>query len=292
MRRPTMADTLNSIVRETADRAALADWEVALASAGLRFRAGRRGSVWVLLVNDEDAGTAVAVLDAFDRENAPPPATRSRFEYGRTGAAFLVALLLIVFHLLTTWWGAEWLHRGRASAFWILEGQVWRTVTALTLHVSGAHVLGNAVACVFLGTFVCRAFGPGVGVGLMLLAGATGNAANALVRSAPHHAVGASTAIFGAVGILVALQFVHRVQVADRRARAWLPVAAGAALLGMLGTGEQSDILAHLFGLLMGMALGAVSAAALPRPPGATAQVLSALASAAVVILSWTLAWK
>jgi membrane associated rhomboid family serine protease len=287
-----MAEALNFIVRETTERRALADWELALASAGLPFRAQRRGSGWALFVADKDAVAAATVLDAFERENAPRPAVRSPLEYGPTSAALLVAAFLVGFHFLTTSWGAEWVQRGRASAFWILEGQVWRTVTALTLHVGAAHVFGNAVACAFLGTFVCRAFGPGLGVGLMLMAGATGNAVNALVRSAPHHAVGASTAIFGGVGILVALQFVHRAKAADRRARAWLPIAAGAALLGMLGTGERSDILAHLFGFLMGMVFGTVGAGVLRRPPAAGAQAFCAVASAALVLVSWTFAWR
>jgi membrane associated rhomboid family serine protease len=83
-------------------------------------------------------------------------------------------------------------------------------VTALTLHADLAHVLSNALACLVFVTAVAWWLGPGVGTWLVLLAGAGGNALTALVHGPASVSGGASTAIFGALGILAARQSVAR----------------------------------------------------------------------------------
>ena len=77
-----------------------------------------------------------------------------------------------------------------------------------------------------------------------------GNLATAGVARTGYFSIGASTAVFGALGGLTALQLV------SRRRKGWITIGAGVALLAMLGTGEKSDLLAHLFGFLAGAGLG------------------------------------
>jgi membrane associated rhomboid family serine protease len=140
-------------------------------------------------------------------------------------------------------------------------------------------------------TAVAWWLGPGVGTWLVLLAGAGGNALTALVHGPSSISIGASTAIFGALGILAARQFVAR----RRRSRAsghkgWVVIAASLALLGMLGTGPGSDVLAHVFGLLVGGLLGIGPALAQRRPLGRSSQWLLALAAGALVLACWRIA--
>src|SRR5690606_10788519 len=126
-------------------------------------------------------------------------------------------------------------------------------------------VLGNAVAgALFLaGTF--RAFGAGVGSLLVLAAGAGGNLLNAWLRAGGHVSVGASTAVFGALGLLAG-RALRRGRARGLRGRAaFVPIAAALALLAMIGTeGERVDLWAHAWGLVVGVGLGA---AALPLVP-------------------------
>jgi membrane associated rhomboid family serine protease len=159
-------------------------------------------------------------------------------------------------------------------------------VTALTLHADAAHLLGNAVGCAVFVTAVLRLLGPGLGGWLVLLAGAGGNALNALVHGARHSSIGFSTAVFGAIGILGGLQFGRK----RGQRRAWLAIAGALGLLAMLGTSERTDILAHLFGLLVGLVLGLAAGVAVPRPPGAAAQWTLAAGAVAVLAGSWLLA--
>jgi rhomboid protease GluP len=98
----------------------------------------------------------------------------------------------------------------------------------------------------------------------ILTSGVLGNVANAIAHHAmgngDHRSIGASTAVFGAIGILAATQVALDHHHAQGRQRSWMdiaaPVVGGLALLGALGASPQSDLGAHLFGLLGGLIVG------------------------------------
>jgi rhomboid protease GluP len=207
-----------------------------------------------------------------------------------TGTGVIAALLVGFFAVTGPRGPNVWFDQGSASARPILSGEVWRTVTALTLHADLAHVLSNAIACLVFITAVAWWFGPGVGTWLVLLAGAGGNALTALAHGPSFNAVGASTAIFGALGILASRQFVARRQGRGSGHKGWVVIAASLALLGMLGTAPGSDVLAHVFGLLVGGLLGIGPALAQRRPLGRSSQWVLALAAGALVLACWRLA--
>jgi membrane associated rhomboid family serine protease len=280
------------VLRTSARGQQITEWSVVLAAAGLRYRVAESADGWQLLVPDSEAPAALSALEDYERERAaaaPPPLPWP--EYGRTHAGMVCAGLILAFDLLTRQ-HSEWFRRGTAVAERILAGEIWRTVTALTLHGGPAHVLANAASAAFFVSALARTLGPGVAAWLLLLSGACGNALNALVRGAPHSSLGASTAIFGAIGALGGLQAVRR---ARRRrtpaSRPWVPVAGSLALLAMLGTGEDVDLGAHLWGLAVGC-VGGAAAAFLPRPPRAWVQALLVLGALAVVVASWLFAFR
>jgi membrane associated rhomboid family serine protease len=194
---------------------------------------------------------------------------------------------------LTLSGGIEWFERGSADARRILDGELWRSVTALTLHADIAHALSNAIAIsIFFGA-LAGLTGVGLGSVLILFAGAGGNFANSVVHGWPHDSVGASTAIFGAVGILGGLAAVRRRRVIGEKRRAWIAIAAAFALLGMLGTGgARVDFLAHVLGLLTGVVLGLTAAAITSQPPSNVVQWLCGLAACALVLGSWLMALR
>jgi membrane associated rhomboid family serine protease len=178
---------------------------------------------------------------------------------------------------------------GAADAGRILAGEPWRSVTALTLHADLSHLVANVTAGAFLATAVCRTLGGGLGAFLIVAAGAAGNLLNAVLRGPPHVSVGASTAVLGAVGLLSGLAFA-RVRRRMRRGRAWLPLAAGLALLGMVGSDPRSDLGAHLCGFAVGVGLGALCGWRLVQVPGRGAQRALAGGALVAVVASWWLA--
>lgn len=147
----------------------------------------------------------------------------------------------------------------------MLGGEWWRAVTALCLHASSVHLLGNlAFGTVFL-LLLAQLTGAGVAALSMIVAGTVGNVLSALVQTPQHTSIGASTAIFASLGIIVALRQSTRQGQAVSKLRNWTPVGGGLALLAFLGfSGENTDILAHVMGFGAGLVAGFV----LSRWPG------------------------
>ena len=163
-----------------------------------------------------------------------------------------------------------WLTRGGLDVYRVrVLGEWWRTATALTLHADSLHLFSNLLFGAPFLILIARRLGLGLALGLTLLAGIMGNTLNALYRPLDHTSVGFSTSLFGMVGILCA-----DIAVRDNghgfKRRVLLPLAAGLALLAMLGAeGERTDYAAHIFGLLSGFGLGLVASSILKRhgPP-------------------------
>lgn len=276
------------------------EWALVLVAEGLHPRV-QRGPQWgfALVVPGHEADRGLALLEAYDRENprSARPAGRSTSPALIHRAALIVAAAFLGFFAITGPWvnGVVWFDRGGADAARILDGELWRTVTALTLHADLGHALGNAIAAVlFLGA-VCVILGPGVGCALVLLAGALGNWLTAYLYGSFHVAVGASTAVFGAVGVLSGLSTAGRLQRGDF-GHSWLPFAGAIALLAMLGVGSsfgvRVDVWAHFFGLVVGYGVGIPMGLLFVRPPGWVAQALFGAGALATLTISWDLALR
>lgn len=287
-------DTPATVVRLAGGSGRAEEWVLVLVSAGIECRVDRTPEGWAVLVGAADVERAVAAIEAYERENRrppPPPPAGLPVDRGGKLAGFVMGAVLVLAFRLT---GGRLdpgpaFAAGTADARRILDGEWWRTVTALTLHSDASHLIGNLVAGVFLATAVCRTVGPGLGAWLILVAGAGGNALNAILRGPPHVSVGASTAVLGAIGVLSGLATV-RVLREGRVGRAWVPFAAGVALLAMLGSSENTDLGAHFFGFVVGVGVGALAAIG-PVPAHGVQRVLAVLA-AVVVPIAWLLALR
>src|SRR5262245_57206933 len=260
-----MDDLAGTAVRVTPDRRRVDEWATVLAAGGIPHRLRGRLDGWALIVAARDADAARETLDAYDWENRPETtnahSVSAEAVRGAAGLGIAVGLVLIGFFAVTgpRATHSAWFERGGADAERIVAGEWWRTVTALTLDADAPHVVGNAVASAVLIGAVSYQFGPGVGLWLVLLAGTGGNALTAIVHRAHYDSVGASTALFGALGILATAQVVARGRLSGAR-QLWIVVAASLALLALLGTSPGADLVAHLFGLLVGGCLGLFAA--------------------------------
>lgn len=173
------------------------------------------------------------------------------------------ALLLVLTQVLATRFG--WAESGRVDARLMLEGhEWWRAVTALTLHGDSVHLASNLVGGMGFGYLVCRIYGAGLGWLLILLSGCIGNAINAWVYyPSVHYSIGASTAVFGALGLLTGSAVV-RLRGAGASGSSWLPqwcvaLFAGLTLLSLLGLGdERVDVGAHFCGFFVGLLCGLI----------------------------------
>lgn len=276
-----------------ASRAEAEAWSLVLSAEGILHRVGATDGRWFVGVESDSVERARAHIATWASENAPPPAPPAAPDPDLpTNAGFFIAGALIAFFFVTGDWDpqSEYFRRGATDARRVLGGEVWRVVTALTLHSDPAHVLGNAFSCAVFGTLLLRRYGVGLGAWLLLASGALGNGLSAVWEGSMYRSVGASTALFGAIGALASTELVRRRRLALGWSQAWLPIAGGIALLAMLGTGRGSDLTAHVMGLAIGAALGFVAAREIKTPPLPGMQrALAALALGAVA-LAWATA--
>jgi membrane associated rhomboid family serine protease len=277
----------------------LADAEqqaLALVAVGIECRLVTDGGVYRVCVAPFAVARARYELSCYARENASSrrPRFRARTALRRVeGALAYAAVLLFLFGAARRHaFSIDWLAAGAAQAGLIVEGAWWRTITALGLHVELGHLLSNLGFGIVAGLLVAQLLGSGLGWLAILLAGAFGNALNAIFHAADHSAIGASTAVFGALGILAG--YARRSQVVPWRGglRRWAPIGAGIMLLAFLGFGgERTDVGGHFAGFVMGGVIGFALAHGADRvPQGVRAQQIYGMLACALVALAWLFA--
>ena len=274
-------------------------WALVLEAKGIPYRIEQGGMAWRLLVPIPERARAQQELHLFEEENRnwPPPSPPAKLLADNILSTLSVLLLLASFHNLTSLGispfgqAIDWQLSGAADAGLIREGQWWRLITPLTLHADVGHLISNLAIGGFFIVLLCRELGSGLAWSLLLASGILGNLINAWLQAPGHRSVGASTLVFGAVGILAALSLVrYRHHLRKRWA---VPVAGGLALLAILGTeGKQTDLGAHLFGFAAGVVLGLAAEFLLEHfgSPGRRLNVLLAVTALAVVVSAWCMA--
>lgn len=282
-------------------RAACDDRAFMLRAVGIASVVTLVDRVFLLWVNEGDAPLARTHLLQYEAENrpAPPPPPPPRlYDNAWVGCIVYVGCLMGVAYAISNGlvrldaFDAGEMHAARVQA-----GQWWRAWTALTLHLDGAHLAANLGAGVWFGYLASRLIGSGTAWFLIVNGAALANLLEALLGSPDHRSVGASTAVFTALGAMSAYSWRERYQLPQRRALRWGPLVAGVILLGWTGSGGGSetdpgnpnvDLVAHVAGFGVGMLLGA--AAALPRVRRALDRVpqwVAGFAAFASIALAW-----
>lgn len=254
-----------------------------------RLRQGKHG--WDIVVNETEHEKALTTIEQYIKENHDLHSSDAHLYYERrkTFTGLWASAVLLASHVAITMGNDSeiFIRAYGSSAFDIMRGELYRSATSLLIHANGVHLAGNILGIALFGTAVCTITGWGLGWLLILAAGIVGNLMNALLYKAGHLSIGASTAVFGAVGILVAHQFFRKFRLPGQRMRAWLPLGAGLALLSMLGSGEHTDLTAHLFGFMAGIIPGSLYGILAKQPPAGVYQACSLLAVLSVLVMSW-----
>ncbi len=273
-------------------------WNLVLQARQIPCRSEQRQHGWQLLVPAAYYRAALDELRGFEASNRdwPPAPPIEHPQQENTVSTIWVLIALSLFHILCQKQFSfqqtpiDWYQLGDADVGKILAGQWWRLFTALTLHSGGIHLASNIVIGGIFVNRLCRDLGSGLGWSLVLLCGGVGNFLNALLQNPAHRSIGASTAVFAAVGLLAAINMLR--YRSGLRKRWPLPVAAAVGLLALLGTsGENTDIGAHLFGFLAGLLCGLLYGLRAPRKPvGGYINLLFVLFCSGLIFFSWWLA--
>lgn len=267
------------VLRSSLSRRTVTEAALVLAAMQIPHRTQWRGHAWLLLIPAQDVVRAEAQLRSYDAENrrqvAPPPYIHV-FERGWVGVLVFLAILWLLPNLEAEGaFGWDWREDGLMQAGLVQEGQWWRTFTALTLHGDLGHIVGNSVFAAVFGVFVGRHLGAGFGWLLVLLSGALGNFANALMQPAAFTSLGASTANFAALGLTGAFMWRRRRAGNMAWRQSFAPLFAAVALLAYTGVGgERTDVVAHFTGFAAGVGGGLLASTFDIRRLGKSGQII------------------
>jgi rhomboid protease GluP len=272
-----------------------------VAAMDLPYWIEREDGAWVLFVEENARGQAAAALAEFEAEEQarvhvqkPEPLVIPKL------ALALTLVAMVIFYRMQTGANPVLIERGVAVDARILHGEWWRCFTALTLHGGVEHLVSNLGLAMFAFAFAFSRFGTGAGLLGTVLGGAMGNLLNAFAHAAkPHASLGSSTALFASLGLLAGGELAARLMHRATRT-GWqllVPVGAGLAFLSLYGGAGSNrdgtpimdtgnvDLMAHLFGLVAGVALGSVLFGAGLRR-GARAWVQAVCGGAVIVVLA------
>ena len=189
--------------------------------------------------------------------------------------------------------GLAWDAIGAMDAERVRAGEWWRAITALTLHADLGHIVGNSVFGAIFGLLAGRYLGSGLAWLVIVVCASSANIVDALLQAEDFRAIGASTAVFAALGVVAAVVWRRGYYRGGGWRRNLGPLFAALSLLaftGMGGEGEHVDVMGHVVGFALGLVGGiAVATIDLDRL-GRTGQALAGAGALALVAGAWTLA--
>jgi len=280
-------------IRRCGSRAEAEEYALVLIAMGIECRLIRHERGFGLGVAPLEVARANCEIATYDEENRPHPVPHTyAFREGLDGALIFCAIGVFTYSASGRGlFGVDWWTNGSAQSGLIVDGEWWRAITALGLHADEGHLVANLILGGLFSIFLAQVLGAGLAWLAILLAGGVGNYLNALAHPAVHDSVGASTAVFAALGLLAALAWKREASGRHGSSR-WLPLAGGVMLLAFLGTGgARTDIGAHVSGFLVGGVLGAALYFAGPcLPKSRLAQIGFGGATMALFAITWVLA--
>lgn len=217
----------------------------------------------------------------FDSDPSPDPPQSSspgllaQFKLAPATPAIIGMNFLVFFAMVATTGGEAFLHpTGKTLVDWganygpltFMNGEYWRVLTNVFVHIGIVHICMNMYVLWDVGSVLERLYGSGKFVLIYLLAGIGGSLVS-LFFNPTIVSAGASGAVFGAFGALLAI-FKGRQQMFDRNFLQSAMRAVGFLLVFNLIWGFSQrgiDNAAHIGGFVTGVVVGF---ALLPGQPG------------------------
>jgi membrane associated rhomboid family serine protease len=190
----------------------------------------------------------------------------------RAVATYVAIICLVAWFAGEALFNRDWFVVGRVDGELIRDGEWWRTITALTLHAGARHLAGNIVFGILFGLMAGRLIGSGVAWFGIVVASGAANFLNISLLESTHRAIGASTAVFAALGLVSG--FVWRAKL-------------------YTGTGDaNTDIGAHLAGFVCGFLAGMALTLAATYLRQRSLQLGAGIAAVSIIVFAWLIALR
>jgi rhomboid protease GluP len=241
-----------------------------LHAVGIESHIEDRPDAFVLMTPTDRAAEAREQLDLYREESkpipAPPPPPPTHAYAWITPFVYTAVLIAAGYFAGGGFFAFDWYEHGALTPRIQRSGEWWRILTALTLHVDHAHLIGNLLFGVLFSFMAARLLGSGVAWASIVASAAAGNLLDSILMPMTHTAVGASTAVFATLGLVSAYSWRMQMSVRMKWAHRLGPLIGGVVMLGLIGAGgENTDVLAHLTGFVCGVVLGVLYSRVHPR---------------------------
>ena len=140
---------------------------------------------------------------------------------------------------------------------YIINGEYWRLITPIFMHSGFSHVLFNSFSLILFGPGLERMLGGSRFLLVYLVSGLIANIATLFIEPLTYTHVGSSGAIFGLFGYYIAI-IVFRKNILSKQ-NSQIIITLAVISLVMTFVEPNINITAHIFGLLGGFLLGALS---------------------------------
>ena len=272
------------------------DRALVLTSLDIPYELMQTAELCLLVVPDKFAEKAKFEIWQYEEENKrdvrTAPVVQPVYQDPIPGVvAYVVIICLVAWMAGAGAFGFDWLYAGRIDGVLIRDGEWWRAFTALTLHSGLKHLISNVGFGALFGFLAGRVAGSGVAWLGIVLASATANIANTILLEASHRSIGASTAVFAALGLVSGFVWRGKLMAQDRWPYRIAPIVGGLALLAYTGTGDaNTDIGAHLAGFVAGFTTGILLIRVAHKLNSQRVQISSGIAAISILAVSWVIA--
>lgn len=273
--------------------AAIREAALVLTAVGIDNMIQQTPHGWSLLVAQKDQASAHHQLHAYWLENKPSQDVAITAPTVDSGWPGVVGYLFVIWLVpaLSSFSALDFTNLGRLDASAVMQGEIWRAATALTLHADIAHITANSLFGCLFGLFVGRYLGSGFGWLMVLACGISANLLNAAIQYTGFRSIGASTATFAALGIVPAYGWRRGFFRGQGAKRGFAPIFGAIALLAFTGFGSENvDIFGHLFGFIAGIAAGLALAHFDPTKLSVADQQRAGGAALFIVAAAWLFA--
>lgn len=272
------------------------DRALVLTSLGIEHEIVQVEQRCMIVVPGELVEKAKFEIWQYEQENRavsqPGPVIQPVYQDAVPGVvAYVLIVCLVAWLAGTSAFGYDWLGAGRIDGERIRDGEWWRSFTALTLHGGLKHLVSNLGFGAAFGFLAGRVAGSGVAWLGIVLASGVANIMNTVLLESSHRSIGASTAVFAALGLVSGFVWRGKLTAQDRWPYRIGPIVGGIALLAYTGTGDaNTDIGAHFMGFASGFTAGILLIRVADKLHDKQLQIFAGLAAASIIAVSWMIA--